>query len=226
MPAKQRTRKRRSARALAMKVWNVMVPNNKDQTKSSTDGSSGDDGRTVSGTSKEGSVQSQFLSADDHSESTVDPNNDIKDVDEQRSLTTPRGLVEMHSSENDHDNVVSIDTNTEAQLQKPITITTHQQYKPDKMGPALSELDKENNSQLQTTTPNDVSRNEHADILLSSSANEDTKKAQQYITADQQVNNRCNNWSDVDVKDASFVEGTAVIIKKAHIKVNGESYQE
>ena len=120
MPVKQRTRKRRSARALAMKVWNVMVPNSKDHTKS-TD-SSGDDGHTVSGTSKETSVQSQFLSADDHSESTVDPNNDMKDVDEDRSLAPP------HTSENDQDNdVVSIDTNTEAQLQNPINITTHQQ---------------------------------------------------------------------------------------------------
>jgi ribosomal protein L24 len=195
-----------------MKVWNVMVPNNnsKDQTKSSAD-STGDDGHTVSGNSKDTSVQSQFLSTDDHSESTVDPNNDMKDVDEDRSLAPPRGLVEMHTSENDH---VS-----EAQLQKPITITTHQQYKPDKMGPALSELDKENTSQLQTATPNDVSRNEHEDILLLSSANEDTKKAQQYITADHQVanttsNNRGNNWPDVEVKDASFVEGTAVIIIK------------
>ena len=88
------------------------------------------------------------------------------------------------------------------------------------MGSALSELDKENTSQLQTATPNDVARNEHEDILISSSST--TKKAQQYITADQQVanatsNNKYKNWSDVEVKDASFVEGTAVtIIKGTH----------
>jgi ribosomal protein L24 len=223
MSVKQRTRKRRSARALAIKVWNVMVPNNnsKDQTKSSAD-SSGDDGHTVSGTCKETSVQSQSMSADDHSESTVDPNNDMKDVDEDRRLAPPRGLVEMHTSENDNDNDVSIDTNSEAQqLPKPITITTHQQYKPDKLGSALSELDKENTSQLQTATPNDVARNEREDILLLSSST--TKKAQQYITADQQVanttsDNKDNNCSDViEVNDASFVEGTAVsIIKGTH----------